>query len=211
MTTNQTYFDEYGELNTLGRMLYAEAIHLNRLDELPDDIYNHVLQSPWASAEIIDLYTLIAEEEYETNGPHPFFDLSDNSIGAGFDDIDRILAQLKAEAILNPTYEKAIEEQFAYRSSAAAFTPLKVRKPIADELILKDYIDFEWETSSNKDLIFTLENHQKRLIKERLSAGTTSLRVDLRPKDNFPSGLYYWKLALRGGKPIIGKIYIYNS
>lgn len=211
MTTNKTYFDEYGELNTLGRMLYAEAVHFKRLDDLPADIYNYVLQSPWTSAEIIDLYTLIEGEEYDIDSPHPFFDLSDNSIGTDLEDIERILEQLKAEASLNLTYEKAIKEQFAFRSSATAAVPLRVKMPIAEQLITESFIDFEWETSSNKDLIFTLENHQKRLVKERLPAGTTSLRVDLLPKDKFPSGLYYWKLALRGGKPIIGKIYVYSA
>lgn len=210
MTTNQTYFDEYGELNILGRMLYAEAIRLNRLDDLPERIYNHVLQSPWASAEIIDLYTLIEDEDYDTTSLHPSFDMSDKSIGSDMDDIERILKQLKAEAVLNPTYEKAIKEQ-VFRSSAAAAASLKVKAPISEQLITEDFIDFEWETSSNKDLILTLENSTGRLVKERLSAKTKKFRIDLLPKSKFPSGMYYWKLALRGGQLIIGKVYIYNS
>lgn len=210
MTTNQTFFDEYGELNASGRMLYAEAIRLNRLDELPADIYNHVLQSPWASAEIIDLYMLLEKEDYPTESPHPFFDLSEISIGTDLANIDQILERLKAEAILNPTYEKVIQEQFAYRSSSAA-TLLKIVSPKEEQLITDSFIDFEWETNSDKNLILTLENHHRRLVKERLSAGTTSFKVQLTPKENFPSGLYYWKLALRGGKPVIGKIYIYNA
>ncbi|MEZ4884815.1 MAG: hypothetical protein R3E32_08835 [Chitinophagales bacterium] len=210
MTTNQLYFNKYGEINALGRMLYAEAIRLNRLDDLPTDLYEHVLQSPWASAEIIDLYTLIENEEYSESEPHPFFDLSNKTIGNDINDIDRILEQLKTEALLNLTYEKAIEEQFAFRSSAAAAVPLKVKTPIEEQLVMENFIDFEWETSSNNELILTLENHQRRLVKERLPAGTTSFRIDLLPKDKFPSGLYYWKLALRGGKPIIGKVYIYQ-
>ncbi|MFK7903946.1 MAG: hypothetical protein AB8B69_02430 [Chitinophagales bacterium] len=210
MTTNQTYFDEYGELNTLGRMLYAEAIRFNRLDDLPDNIYNHVLQSPWASAEILDLYTLIEDEDYDVSSLHPSFDMSDKSISGDMDDIERILNQLKAEAIPNPTYEKAIKEQ-VFRSSGAAAASLKVKAPISEQLITENFIDFEWETSSNKDLILTLENSKGRLVKERLSAKTKKFRIDLLPKSKFPSGMYYWKLALRGGQLIIGKVYIFSS
>ncbi len=209
MTTNQIYFDEYGELNTLGRMLYAEAVLLKRLEELPIEIYNHVQESPWASAEIIELYQLIEEEEYNENSPHPFFDFSDKTIGGNPLDIDQILAQLKSEAILNPIYEKAISE-LVLRNTATA-SALKVVKPISEQLITGNYIDFEWKTDSNKPLVFTFETSKNRLVKERLTAGTTKYRLELKPSEIFSSGLYYWKLATRGGKLFIGKLYIYRE
>lgn len=209
MTTNQIYFDEYGELNTLGRMLYAEAILLKKIEELPTEVYNHVQESPWASAEIIELYQLIEDEEYNETTPHPFFDFGDKTIGGNPLDIDQILAQLKSEATINPIYEKAIAD-LVLRNTATA-SALKAIKPISEQLITEDYIDFEWETMSNKPLVFTFETSKKRLIKERLTVGTTRYRLNLQPNEKFPSGLYYWKLAVRGGNPFIGKLYIYRE
>ena len=68
------YFDQQGNLTEEGLMLYVEALKLDRLDELPEKVLQHIRSHPELEREAIELYSLIAEMDYKELGPHPRLD-----------------------------------------------------------------------------------------------------------------------------------------
>jgi len=54
--------------------LYVDALKLNRTNELPSNLREHVAQCQECRKNITGLYSLLIDEDYSNAGPHPFFD-----------------------------------------------------------------------------------------------------------------------------------------
>ncbi len=201
--------NEAGHLNASSVSLYVDAIKLNLIDRLPEEIYQHALECLSCSAEILQLESLLEGEDYSQMSDHPFFGKlhSQVLISDNMDSLDSILEQLKEEAATIPVYERLLEEQVTYRN---VYTPvIKVDSPGAEKLYTNQ-VNFKFATESDKPVTLIVENHQERVLKTTLDPNDASYSLQFNPYDKFPSGLYYWKAALKGGKPILGKFYVYN-
>lgn len=209
---NTTFFEEAGHLNMAGRMLYAEAVQLDRMGQLPDDIYEHVQSCAECSAEILLLTALMEDENTDASQEHPYFDKPEESeyfLTDNPSDIDALLESIRAEAIAIPLYDSMIAEQLtaAYRNSATA---IKVLTPENEQLCQRE-ATFTFEQTTPVQLILQIENHQGQVHKSKIPANTTTYTVSFEPAKQFPTGLYYWKLAGRGIKRMVGKFYVHQT
>ncbi|MGB1243525.1 MAG: hypothetical protein ACPG49_13440 [Chitinophagales bacterium] len=202
------YLDKEGHLNQLGQMLYADAMKVEKVSQLPVELPEHVLDCDYCNCSVRSLYNLVVDLDYPVQS-HPVLDVVEKSSFSLSEDaanLDDILNQLMEEAVLIPAYEKLMETQAAYRSNDAIGITLK---EFDSQKLYQEGIDFHFTTSENRPLTLTIENHQKRVFRQKFEAGTTHIRVDFTPKENFPAGLYYWKLVLKGKKPLVGKVFVY--
>jgi len=68
------FFESNTHLTEEGIALYVDALKLNRLDELPDDVREHVADCQACKRHVTGLYSLLADEDYRSVGRHPYFD-----------------------------------------------------------------------------------------------------------------------------------------
>ncbi|MGB0929234.1 MAG: hypothetical protein ACPGVB_00565 [Chitinophagales bacterium] len=203
-----TYINEQGHLTELGQMLYADAMKIEKVGKLPEELPEHVLDCDYCNGSVRSLYSLIADLDYPIQ-QHPVLDIAEKSalsLSDSAENLDDLLQQLMTDAIEIPAYEKLMTSQAAYRNEDAI--GIQLIQPTENQLC-KDSIDFHFTASENRLLTLTIENHEKKVFRQKFEAGTTHIRVDFQPKFDFPSGLYYWKLVLKGKKPLVGKIYLY--
>ena len=204
------YFDEENHLNQKAQALYIDAMKLNRLAEIPKEIYEHAQNCSYCTVELYELYEALEGVHYAELGKHPWLDegLSELHLSDKKEDLEAILQQFIADAVEIPTYEEMISE--TYRSQNIGDT-LVVHAPNPEQLCTNS-VTFLFNSNSRRSFVLTLENHQKRVYKAKLPHNTMEHTILFTPKEKFPSGLYYWKLALRGGNPMLmGKIYIYQK
>jgi len=205
------YFDEEGHLNTIARTLYADAMRLSKVEQLPEPLQQHIVDCSYCSSLIVILYDAISDLDYEDLSPHPVLEttqMSKWSISENPQDIEGILEQLMAEAIEIPSMERLLKKRATYRKSGAV--ELKIKKPIANALCFNE-LDFEFETPLSSPTDLSIRNHKGRLIKILLPVNTTKHSVPLQPQEKYPNGLYYWKLSPINGQPLVGKFYVYHS
>lgn len=207
MTNQLTAYFSGNQLTDEGLMLYAEAIHLDKVDELPTGFYEKALTCENLEDELIDLVMFIETQDYTQLAPHPFFDTSSVSIGTDSHDLDAILAQLVMESTPVPRYERMINKAVAFRSSNT--DKLTVVKPANEELCI-DTVAFEFKTDSTKKIVLVIENEacKKVMRPTKIAAQTDTYEVDT---TTWESGLYYYKVALEGQKPMMGKFYFYTK
>jgi len=67
-------FRPNGHLTEDGTALYVDALKLDRTEELPGAVLEHVKTCEPCKGEVTGLFSLLAEEDYATSGPHPYFD-----------------------------------------------------------------------------------------------------------------------------------------
>ena len=203
------FFNDDKHLTDISVSLYADAVKLGLINRLPKDIYDHVNSCLHCSDSVNHLLRFLEDEDYSHLTQHPFFgELNSTvSIPDNAADLDQILAQLKAEALPIPMYERLIDQQLTYRNLFVAV--INVKAPVKDQLCTKE-VNFELVTDSDQPITLIVENQKERVLKTTLEADTSSFKLSLDPTDKFPSGLYYWKAALKGGKAIVGKFYVYN-
>ena len=195
-------------------MLYAEAIQLDKVDKLPKTFYEHLSLCEECDEEVTTLALFIKDQNYTELGKHPYFDNSNShlTLSGSALDLDKLLEEIKASVIPVPRYEKMIEQNLAFRSSSATAVQLKVLHPKPEELFLKA-IKFQFETSSNLPILLQIENQNRRKVVPpiELSANERVYTITLIKKSPFETGLYYWKAAVKGMKPIMGKFYVFNA
>lgn len=68
------FFDDNGHLNDAGMTLYVEARLLEREEELPTSLLEHVEACTACQHEIFELYQLMQEEDVSDLSPHPYLD-----------------------------------------------------------------------------------------------------------------------------------------
>ncbi len=202
------FFDEENHLNQKAQALYVDAMKLNRLDEIPKMIYEHAQNCSYCTVELYELYEALEGVNYADLGKHPWLDegLSELTLSDKSEDLDLILQQLIADAVTIPAYEEMLATTYRNQSMGAT---LVVHAPNSEQLCI-DSVTFLFSSNSERSFVLTLENHQKRVYKARLPHNTINHTILFTPKEKFPSGLYYWKLALKGGSPMVmGKIYVH--
>ncbi|MCB0586729.1 MAG: hypothetical protein KDD06_15580 [Phaeodactylibacter sp.] len=76
------YFTDKGHLTDEGLSLYAEALKLDQMDQVPEALREHLEQCPRCQEEAMALYALIAGQDYSELGPHPSFVSNGNRTSA---------------------------------------------------------------------------------------------------------------------------------
>lgn len=202
--------DDEGHFNAKGLSLYAEAMKLARVDQLPNAIQEHLQACGYCSARVVHLFELIEDLDYTSLGKHPVLSDSANidlSLGKNKDDLNTALQKLLDEAEQLPVFENLIETQFTYRNSQGKDT-LQVIRPQAEQLCTS-HINFVFNREIKKKCFVSLTHKNGRILKEVIPLGEKEFRIVLNPKEKFPSGLYYWKIMSQGDKAIVGKVFIY--
>ncbi len=202
-------FTEAGHLNDNSVALYVDAVKLGLINRLPDSIYDHAQDCLSCTTAILQLQDLLSDEDYSEMTSHPYFGElhSKITISDSEDLLDGILNQLRDEAETIPVYERLLEEQVTYRN---VYVPLIQVSSPGSEKLYTSHVDFQFATESDKQLTLIVENAQERVLKTTLDPQDANYQLRFDPFDKFPSGLYYWKAALKGGKPILGKFYVFN-
>lgn len=204
-------FFKNGHLTVEGLTLYAEAIRLDAVVKLPEGFYQHLLTCDDCDDEVMTLAEFILHEPYDA-ATHPYLGeqaASDYMITDNPEDLDRILEQLIAEATPVVRYERMIAQTFAFRSSTA--THFKVLAPEKDQLCVGEVV-FRFENNTNKPIQLVVENQDRQRVADAMiDADTNEYRIDCADTNQFSSGLYYWKAAVKGTKPLMGKFYVYAS
>ena len=195
-------------LNDAGLMLYAEAIQLGKVGELPDGFYQHIRQCRECDEGVMELTLFLKSNEINMDGEHPYFDRrsSDITIPDDPEELDQILQQIIAEATPVPHYERMIEKSLSYRSSTNV--PLTVSSPHNGQLYA-GIIPFTFDTKTHKPITLLLENNKmERVVKPvKLPAGTTEYKMEV---SHLPTGLYYWKAGIGAKMLLTGKVYLYH-
>ncbi len=78
---SKAFFDPKGHLNQSGISLYVEARILDREDELPQKIIQHLGQCAKCQQEALDFYEFMREEDTSCLTPHPFLDRKNTLTG----------------------------------------------------------------------------------------------------------------------------------
>jgi len=76
MFKQSVFFDENHELNDTGVLLYVDALRLNKENELPDVLIEHVANSDNDLKRIYEYYEFVKDDDISELTPHPFFDKS---------------------------------------------------------------------------------------------------------------------------------------
>ncbi|EAY24441.1 hypothetical protein [Microscilla marina] len=74
MFKQSVFFDDNGELNDTGILLYVDALRLQRESELPEDLVEHVTNSVNDQKKIFEYYEFVKDDDPQELIPHPYFD-----------------------------------------------------------------------------------------------------------------------------------------
>lgn len=74
MFKQSVFFDDNNELNDTGILLYVDALRLNRESELPEELVEHILNSPSDQKKIFEYYEFVKDDDIQELLPHPYFD-----------------------------------------------------------------------------------------------------------------------------------------
>ncbi|MEZ4888482.1 MAG: hypothetical protein R3E32_27390 [Chitinophagales bacterium] len=204
------YFDSDGHLTTIARAMYADAMKLDKVTQLPDSVQEHTNVCNYCSSLIVVLFDAIEGIDYQDLAPHPVFEQNEKShysISDNPQNIEAILQQLMAEAVEIPSMERLLKTQSNYRKSD--IEDLQVIQPLPNALYFNS-VDFQFEKPLSHITDLSIRNHKGRVFKASLPIDTKDYTLTFSPRENFPSGLYYWKLTSRNSKPLVGKLYIYH-
>ena len=67
------YFNDKGHLTDEALSIYAEALKLDRQEQLPEALRGHLDSCLHCQEQAMALYSLIAGQDYSELGPHPTF------------------------------------------------------------------------------------------------------------------------------------------
>lgn len=72
MQTSSFFTDQH--LSEEGISLYVDALKLQRVGELPEELRVHVESCAECQLQIVEVHEMLKEEIYDTSAPHPYFD-----------------------------------------------------------------------------------------------------------------------------------------
>ncbi len=209
MSRYNKIFDDEGNLTMESRILYAYAMHLSRVDELPLDLVEHFWNNEQSRSQIIELYELY-DDELIAQHPHPFFESqSKEKVVVDFDweNLDASLEQLLRSALSEQSQtNQALERKMvtSFKTSAATF---EVNAPQKDTVCVQN-ITFQFKHPLPEEAALHFKNAKgKTVSRYTVPKGSTIYNVSTSNVTQFPSGLYYWTLLV-GSTPITNRLYI---
>lgn len=198
-------FDKQGQPTLEGRILYAHAIHLARVADLPPKLIDYVWEHDECRNQITDLFELLDEQTVKEN-PHPFFLTSiekTEAVSIDWENLDEALEAILREALAEQASPNRVLERKMVMSFKAPPT-LQVESPQKDAVCI-DHIPFLFNQPTPQNCWLTLKNEKRQVITD-LEIPEHSQNYHL-SVNGFPSGLYYWTL-LADGTPLTGRLYV---
>lgn len=190
-------------------ILYAYAMHLSKVDELPSELIEHFWSNEESRKQIIELYELYDAEMIAAH-PHPYFSANSPQKVVDFD-WENLEGAL--EAILRGVLEKqspvngALERRMAASYKAAAMVAFEVLTPKKDAVYIQN-IHFTFSQAIPQNSELHLKNTQGKTVgRFEVIKDSDQYEVAVRDSKQFPSGLYYWTLLI-GTQPITNRLYI---
>lgn len=209
MSRYNKIFDNKGNLTMESRILYAYAMRLSRVNELPPDLIEHFWNNDQSRAQIIELYELY-DDSLIAEHPHPFFETqSKEKVAMHFDweNLDASLEQLLRSTLAEQSQtNRALERKMAasFKTTVAVF---KVNAPKKDAVCIQNII-FQFKHSLSEDATLHLKNANGKTVgRYTAPKSSTSYKVSTSNVAQFPSGLYYWTFLV-GSVPITNRLYI---
>ncbi|MFK7906733.1 MAG: hypothetical protein AB8B69_16495 [Chitinophagales bacterium] len=197
MKTIDSYFDAEGNLTLEGVAIYAEAIKLDKVAELPNGFQDYILNVPNAAQEVLETYELIADEELDS-AYFPFgkSQKSIYKVPRTNEDLDVFLAEILQKALAEEsTPNKRLERRMLQIVKGG--DSLKVLTPKANELCI-DKLSFTFNVSVGQETYLTIFNQgDEEVMEYEVEDSSTTFEVLLN-ENNYPSGLYYWMLDNNG-------------
>lgn len=201
-TITQSYFDTDGHFTLETRSLYADAMRLDRIEELPNELVNHLQNCLQCSLETIDLYQLTQRQH--TDEKHPFFDLG-QSVPTSNEELDDMLEGILRSALSefstqNEKLEAQLELSFKSDSTLDMVLPKK-------DAVCIDKIQFELNETSRQRIPLNIRDASGKIVyRFKMLSNTLKHTVSIE-KQGLPTGLYYWTALLSGVRKT-GRIYI---
>ncbi len=201
-TLTPTYFDTDGHFNLEARSLYADAMRLDRIEELPQELVEHLHACLQCSMETIELFQLT--HRHHTDEKHPFFDLG-RAVPTSNEELDDMLedilrSALKEMTVQNTKMEAQLSLSFKSDSNLDMIAPKK-------DAVCIDTIRFELNQSSKQRIPLNIRDVSGKIV-YRFKMPPNILKHDVTiEKQKLPTGLYYWTALLNGVRRT-GRIYI---
>ncbi|MFK7904021.1 MAG: hypothetical protein AB8B69_02805 [Chitinophagales bacterium] len=209
MSRHNNIFDKKGNLTMESRILYAYAMHLSKVEELPTILVEHFWNNLESREEIIELYELY-DAEMISEHPHPFFaSQSRGSSAQGFDweNLDEALEQVLRAALAEQTQTNSAMERKMVASFKAGSAAFQVFAPKRDAVCVQT-IPFVFQQPLSQNGNLHLKNAQGKTIgRFTISKGSKRHKISIADAQKFPSGVYYWTLLV-GSSPITNRLYI---
>lgn len=74
------FFNKDGHLNTNGLSLYADAVKLNKVSEVPGDVSSHLRDCRRCQQEMIELTSIMTEVDQAGVGEHPYLKANESKV-----------------------------------------------------------------------------------------------------------------------------------
>ena len=203
-TVTQTYFDTDGHFTLETRSLYADAMRLDRVEELPSELVEHLQGCLQCSIDTIDLYQLTQHQRTDEGEKHPFFDLG-QSVPTSNEELDDMLegilrSALSEMSVQNEKMEAQLELSFKSDSNLDMILPKK-------DAVCIDKIQFELNETSRQRIPLNIRDAKGNIVyRFKMLPNTLKHNVSI-DKQGFATGLYYWT-ALLSGVRRTGRLYI---
>lgn len=202
---SQNLMTPNGHFSTEGRVLYAEAMHLDKVAELPEGLFEHLINCLQCSTETIEAYQLLNGNDIEQ--PHPYFDgaatASEFYISDDMDELDAVLqdiirAALKGQVTPNSSLEKKLLQKVKSAVKATFIAPEK-------DAVCIEKITFKLISPYPRPIRLMLQNEAGKTVKRDVIPPNTLQRtLDC---TDLANGLYYWT-ALAGSTTITNRLYL---
>ncbi len=218
-----TYFDSDGKLNNEGIALCADALVLDRMEELPKTIREQLEVSAECRKQVMALAELLDQEQVKAEA-HPFFDRQSEPAG-GWSPILKIAAVLLIGVMIGlAVYVNIDPGQDPDVPPAEVFAQNFERNPFYDSLVGQTLrtgvngvenvspgideeksvpVTFEWTGMEETDLFLQLLNNRAELIHNETVTGS-SFTYD----GSLDPGLYYWRLESEDELVHVGRFVI---
>lgn len=202
-------FDNDGSLNLEGRVLYAEAMHLSKVADLPKKLIDYVWQDDDSRLAIVELYELLNANNVQAQ-PHVYFKQSLNTtsfVSIDWNNLDAALEDILRSALSNEhTPNRRMERRMALSLKTSNKT-LQVIQPEKD-LVCVQQITFQFSKATPQAYRLLLQNAQGEEIEEfTVPSNSEQFQISIENEEQFPTGLYYWTLLV-GKTPISNRLYI---
>jgi len=79
MASAESFFDGDSHVTEEAAALYVDALKLNRTDQLPSVLLNHVADCMRCKAEVMGLFSVLEDQKYDRSEAHPYFDRETNT------------------------------------------------------------------------------------------------------------------------------------
>ncbi len=202
-------FDEDDSLNFEGRILYAQAMHLAKVANLPKKLTDYVWEDDESRLAVSELYELLDPKAVQEN-PHVYFKQflkTDSLVFIDWNNLDAALEDILRTTLSSQhTPNRRMERRMAL-SLKNSNKILEVTQPEKDAVCIQQ-MTFQFSEATQQPYRLLLQNAQGEDIGEfEVPADSLQFQIPIEDKEKYHTGLYYWTLLV-GKTPISNRLYI---